>query len=364
MNNNKTICLNMIVKDESAVIERGLQKIKGWIDHWVIVDTGSTDGTQKIIQECLKGIPGELYERPWVDFAHNRNEALSLARNKADYLFFADADEEVIVTSPIDKSGLDKDFYCILLADADINYHRILMINNDPGWVWKGVLHEYITNDNPVTGEILSGIVINVAKKGGNRSFDPQRQKKDAEILEKALADDPENSRTVFYLGQIYLGARELLLALKYFEKRASMPEALEEVYWSHYYSGCIQMELKMDPEGFIDRFYKAYQSNPNRAEPLYRLSFYFNQSGNHILAYILAKHASTLSIPPFYAAIEKSVYDYGVLFELAHSAYSLEKVEEACSIYEKLLANENIPASYRELMAKNLKLAQKAAMK
>src|SRR3972149_9108675 len=82
----KTICLNMIVKDEALVIERCLGSVKHLIDYWVIVDTGSKDGTQEIIKNYLKDIPGELYESPWVDFAHNRNEALDFANNKGDYL--------------------------------------------------------------------------------------------------------------------------------------------------------------------------------------------------------------------------------------------------------------------------------------
>ena len=73
-----TICLNMIVKNEAHVIERCLISVKHLINYWVIVDTGSTDGTQQIIRDFLKEIPGELYEKLWVNFSHNRNEALNL----------------------------------------------------------------------------------------------------------------------------------------------------------------------------------------------------------------------------------------------------------------------------------------------
>jgi glycosyltransferase involved in cell wall biosynthesis len=79
-----TICLNMIVKDEAPVIRRCLATVRPFIDFWVIVDTGSRDGTQAIISEFLQDLPGELIERPWVDFAHNRSEALAAARDKAD----------------------------------------------------------------------------------------------------------------------------------------------------------------------------------------------------------------------------------------------------------------------------------------
>ncbi len=87
------ICLSMIVKDEASVIARCLESVRPLIDAWAIVDTGSSDGTQEIVRRCLGDLPGTLVERPWVDFAHNRSEALELARGAADYTFVIDADE-------------------------------------------------------------------------------------------------------------------------------------------------------------------------------------------------------------------------------------------------------------------------------
>ena len=48
--NDKTICLNMIVKDEAHIITETLNNISKYIDYWVISDTGSTDGTQDLIK--------------------------------------------------------------------------------------------------------------------------------------------------------------------------------------------------------------------------------------------------------------------------------------------------------------------------
>ena len=87
------ICLSMIVKNEASVIRRCLESVRPLIDYWIIVDTGSVDGTQDIIREFFQDIPGELHERPWVDFAHNRSEALALARNHGDYSLIIDADD-------------------------------------------------------------------------------------------------------------------------------------------------------------------------------------------------------------------------------------------------------------------------------
>ena len=54
----------MIVKNEASVIRRCLDSVRGVIDSWVIADTGSTDGTQEIIREALRDLPGALIERP------------------------------------------------------------------------------------------------------------------------------------------------------------------------------------------------------------------------------------------------------------------------------------------------------------
>ena len=48
--NGKTICLTMIVRNEAPTIARCLAGVRRFIDTWVIVDTGSSDGTQDAVR--------------------------------------------------------------------------------------------------------------------------------------------------------------------------------------------------------------------------------------------------------------------------------------------------------------------------
>jgi glycosyltransferase involved in cell wall biosynthesis len=93
----------MIVKNESKVIRRCLESVRDYVDAWCISDTGSTDGTQEIIQEVLRGIPGKLLERDWVDFSTNRNEAIDAGLSfEPDWFMTLDADEEFTIAPGFD----------------------------------------------------------------------------------------------------------------------------------------------------------------------------------------------------------------------------------------------------------------------
>ena len=102
MTNAKALCLNMIVKNEMANLERCLAAVADHIACWVIGDTGSTDGTQDFIRAffATRNIPGELHNFPFHNFEQARNAALDCAYASPlgyDYLLFDDADMELMV---------------------------------------------------------------------------------------------------------------------------------------------------------------------------------------------------------------------------------------------------------------------------
>src|SRR5688572_12805019 len=147
-----TVCLNMIVKDEAHVIRRCLDSVRPFIDRWVIVDTGSTDGTQEIIRQHMKDIPGTLFERPWKNFAHNRSEALKLAKDQGDYLFFIDADEQLVVPEGWRLPALTQDRYSIMVhLRSGITFDRVAMVATALPWRWEGVVHEITVCDRQYT---------------------------------------------------------------------------------------------------------------------------------------------------------------------------------------------------------------------
>ena len=85
--NKGTLCLNMIVKNESRIIERLMESVVGIIDSYCICDTGSTDDTIQIIRNYMSahGKLGEVYEEPFKNFGYNRTHALERAARWATY---------------------------------------------------------------------------------------------------------------------------------------------------------------------------------------------------------------------------------------------------------------------------------------
>lgn len=324
----KTICLNMIVKNEKNVIRQCLESVQRLIDYWVIVDTGSTDGTQKIIQDVLRNIPGELHEVPWVNFEHNRNIALDLSRKKCDYTLFIDADETLVCLQDIDKNKLNHDFYFVLKKGQSVECQTALLINQNPGWKWKDVIHEYLINSNPMTGVLLNNLFVDCSSKHGHRSSDPDKAIKDIEILRKALQEDPKNSRYVFYLAQSYANAKQFSLSLEQYEKRAADEKAgnKEEVFWSLHCAATLKKHLQMGSQTIIDSYCRAYQFNSHRSEPLYYLASYLQSIQLPLLAYLVIKEGLSIPPPSNPMKLQKWIYDYGIQKKYDELSIELQK--------------------------------------
>lgn len=350
----KTVCVNMIIKNESDVICRCLASVKPLIDYWVIVDTGSTDGTQQIVRDFMKDIPGELHERPWVDFAHNRNQALELAKGKADYVLFIDADEVFRLSDDFAYPKLDKDFYYIPTSYSGLKYNRVQLINNHLNWKWMGVLHEVVVCNEARNYATLQGIT-DIVNTDGARSKDPRKFHKDAQVLEAALEKEPDSRRYQFYLAQSYRDAGELELALKNYNKRIAMGGWEQEIFWSMLQVALLEEALEKPQEVVIASYQKAYDYDKSRAEPLYRIANLHRRAGNYKEGYQVAHLALFMPVPEGSLFIDAWIYDYALLMEYSICAYWLEKYEEAEVASHWLLAKPTLPNNFREAVQGNL---------
>jgi len=349
-----TVCLNMIVKNEKEVICRCLESAKPLIDYWVIVDTGSNDGTQEIIKNFMKDVPGELHERPWVNFSHNRNEALNLAKEKADYLLFIDADDKFEISPDFTMPHLDRDGYSITIQYSNLTYDRIQLIKTSADWKWAGVLHEALISSKAITRGHLDEVHM-VIIGGGDRSCDPKKFEKDAQILEAALKEDPSCARNVFYLAQSYRDAEKPDLALKNYERRVAMGGWDQEVFWSHYQIALLHERINSSEDTISKSYMKAFEFRPSRIEPLYRLSNYYRRKGNYWMGYLVSQFGLNIKPSSDFLFLEKWAYDYGLLLEYSICAYWIGRYEEAYKASKQILSQQDLPSNIQDCVIKNL---------
>ena len=350
------ICLNMIVKNESPVIERCLASVKPWIGHWVIVDTGSTDGTQELVRKAMAGVPGELHERPWRNFGHNRNEALDLARAHGDYVLFIDADEQLQVPPDFtwpQQLGQGCMFLCHL---NDWTYWRNALVSTTLPWRWEGVLHEYLTTDTPHHWVNLPGPEIMVSRDGA-RARDPKTYLKDIEVLQQALQEHPGNTRYSFYLAQSMRDAGLWQASIDAYAARMQLGGWDEEVWYSALQIAVLKIQTPAPAHEVQQAFLQAFEMRPTRAEPLYELSFYLRRAGFPAQAYLYALRAAAMPKPDDLLFVDAAVYEWKALDELGSTAWHAKAMEDGRRACLQLLAENRFAPQHRERIEENLRV-------
>ncbi len=349
-----TICLNMIVRNEAHVVHEVLDSVAPFIDHWVVVDTGSTDGTQDQIREHMerRRVPGELIERPWRDFGHNRSEAITLARGRADYIWVMDADD-LLVGAP-DFSRLSADVYQLQYG-PDVTYWRRQLFRDGLPWRYVGVLHEYADCEGPFTEDKLQGEYYIESRRLGNRNLDPNKYLRDAEVLLAEVERHPEDSRSVFYLAQSYYDARDFAQARAWYTRRSQMGDFEEEVFYSLLRIGDSMANLEMAWPEVQQAYLQAWEFRPSRAEPLYAIARTYRVEGRHQLGHLFAERAASVAFPDqdvLFVAAE--VYTWRAMDEQAVCGSWIGRHEETVQLCETILRRNDVPDDDRQRIVGN----------
>jgi len=287
----------MIVRDEGHIVHEVLDSVAAYIDSWVIVDTGSGDGTQQKVRDRMHalGIDGELHERPWRDFGHNRSEAIALARGHADYIWVMDADD-LLVGTP-DFSDLTADVYQLQYG-PDVTYWRRQLFRDGLPWRYVGVLHEYADCDGPFTEDQLGGRYHIESRRLGNRNLDPDKYARDAEVLRAEVERHPDDPRSVFYLAQSYYDFGDFANARQWYQRRSEMTGFEEETFYALLRVADAMSNLGEPWPQVQQAYLRAWEFRPTRAEPLYAIARSYRMDGRYQLGHLFAEKAAQIPLP------------------------------------------------------------------
>jgi hypothetical protein len=354
------ICLNMIVRNEAHIVEEVLDSVAPYISSWVIVDTGSDDGTQNLIRNHMArlGIPGELYERPWNNFGHNRTEALTLAQGHGDYVWVMDADDLVIGTP--DFTRLDADIYVMRLKEASAPgaphtyYWRAQLFRDGLHVRYVGVTHEHATWDDSCVEVRLAGEYLIEARCLGSRNLSGQKFARDRDLLLAEVERNPGDARSVFFLAQSYRCLGDFVNARKWYARRTEMGGRDEEVYYAMY-NVAVLMSLLGEPWPDVqDACLRAWEFRPTRAEPLYEIAYQHRKDRRYQLGYLFAQLAAEIPFPDEDVIFVSDVHTWRATDEQAVCASWIDKHAEAFTLNRRLLARSDIPDDDRQRIAVN----------
>ena len=355
------LCLNMIVKNEVANLERCLRSVVDNITCWVIADTGSSDGTQDLIRSFFeaRGVPGELHSIPFENFGQARNEALDLARAsplRFDYLLLADADMELTVDDPNFARHLTADAYQ-LHQDSGVAYWNTRLLRRDAQARYVGVTHEYLDIRGGETRQ-LDGVAYIDHASGANRAGKFAR---DAALLSAALETETDSglrARYTFYLANSLRDDGDRAGALKYFLERARLGHWPEEVFVSLLNAAEIKNALGHPIEEVLATYAEATAACPTRAEAYHGAARLCRNNARHEQGYQFAAQGLTIPLPRAGLFVSGWIYSYGLLDELAVTAYWTSRYDECIAACDRLLAEPSLPKDQHPRVLQNKQFA------
>lgn len=315
-----TLCLNMIVKNESKIITRLFDSISSLIDCYCICDTGSTDNTVQIIQDYFfkKNIPGKVVHKPFINFCYNRNFALQSALGMSNYILLMDADMLLEIKDFNKNDLLRGDSFHILQGNDNFYYQNVRIVKNDGLYSYTGVTHEYINmpNTNKLCSISKTQLFIRDIGDGGAKS---DKFERDIKLLTDGIKDEPNNVRYFFYLANSYYDHGDYDKAIDIYKKRIELGGWNQEVWYSYFRIGNCYKNTGKHAEA-IHSWMNGYDFLPDRLEGLYEIIHYYRNESKHKLCYLFYKLALDVLNKKHnideYLFLYKDIYSYKLHYE------------------------------------------------
>ncbi|MBI2267562.1 MAG: tetratricopeptide repeat protein [Armatimonadetes bacterium] len=276
------ISLCMIVKNEASSLPRCLESVRGVVDEVVIVDTGSDDSTIELARQY----GARVVEIPWnQDFSEARNVSLSHAGG--DWILILDADEVLDLESFSEVRKIAQEgrpgVYKLRIRNLTelegdlVDQLGLRFFARDPNLYFSGKIHEQLLHRVEAAEEFQRKQIssnIQIYHYGYLDEVYKGREKgrRNIDILEKAVSEEPENPFHHFNLGVAYSKDGRLEEAIRALESAAQLcPTHMSFYPLIHIHAARAWLCLKRGPEA-IASARKAVKAAPDLPDSHYLL--------------------------------------------------------------------------------------------
>lgn len=359
------IILTQIMKNESHVLERMLNSIKGFADGICMVDTGSTDNSIDILKKWGEenDIETHVFERNFDNFENSRNYSIQKAkeifldRNDSNvyYGFWLDADEILNVDSKFAKQKCILDLYMFNTYIGPMRYTRNEFYRLDKDFQFYGPIHEFIVykGSEKITSGLLDGVSVKVQMDGGSwKENISEKYRKHANVFEEYIQTN-KDPRWIFYTAQSWHDSASTpdkmdnderwRRALKFYKDRISIKDGYEEErFYSQYRIACVKRQMEYPWPDVHQEALKAYTMDPLRAEPFKLIIDYYFMVGEWHLAYIYTKfcmenYYNKNPYPKRLLFVDESLYKWRFVELHAASCFYTGRIDEAKKNFDTL---------------------------
>jgi tetratricopeptide (TPR) repeat protein len=255
----------------------------------------------------MQGVPGELHEGPFVDFATTRNRALDLCGVASEFVIWLDADDlleggadlRAFLEGQRDRSEPGAEAYYVRVEVPGASFDSARVVRSSAGWRFRGAVHEVLTRaDRPPPTRRIPDVHVRHVADARSAARSKARWERDVRLLEGELAANPEATRPAFYLAMTLLWLGRHRDAKAAFDRRIALGGWNEEVFQSRF-SKARAAELAGDPwPAVLGLYLEAHSHSPHRAEPLHQIALHYDRAGDHALAFLFARRAYDLPLP------------------------------------------------------------------
>jgi len=266
-----SVCI--IVRDEESILEKSLASIADIADEIIITDTGSTDNTIQI----AKKFTNKIYHFPWIDdFSSARNFTTQYAQYKyilrwdADFLLHPEDLAKVIKLKNNDFNNADL-VYFTWNVEFDKQNNAVKSIPNfffykREKFHWEFPIHNLLVlNDKNSESSAIQFPDIRVDHLK-DRELKSYRYNQTKRILEKTLAQDPDNDRLQLNYAEHKIFTKDFESAIDIFQQVLSkniyntdkLSVLIENLVMCYFQSGRTD-EAKI----LVNQYYEKLSSEP-----------------------------------------------------------------------------------------------------
>ena len=359
---DKAICVAIIAKNDTKIdaaqFNSCVESLKGIADCICIsVQGASKHWTPDFFQH--QQFLGQLY----VHEAKDERDPTTIAAQdgqstltkfgfplEESYILILQPNQLCLLEGPFDKESLEQEAYLIFEQSALLGCYRY------HPYLFSAKLSPAAIGQMSVSG-LSDQVQISSAPKLRSlrlRSAQSQRPEEALNFLQRAQQQEPQNTQLLLSLANTARSLQQFAIAVEAHKKIIQLNRFPEEVWLSKYQIGeCFDAEGK-----WADALYwylEAFQCNPYRAEPLFKVANRYRLDCKNDLAYLFAKFGKDIPHLDWNVYPSDLLQDYQFDEELSIASFYTRYKEVGYDACDDVLLRKSVVESKKQQTYNNI---------